>query len=273
MSNNIYYVYIYYHPITMIPFYVGYGKNDRVYSHFNEARSNPAPKQNERKLNTIRKLLREGKEPIIKIIQSDMSKNEAVELEIKLIAEYGRLDKKTGTLTNKTMGGDGNRDWSDEQRKIMSDQRIGFVAAMDPVTGEKFKVKDTDHRWLNGKLVGHNSGQKGNTNKDGKLTKYIIALDPVTSESFRVKPDDERWLSGKLVGIQKGRPAHPNTVAAAQARKGIPKSAEHNKKNSDAIKQLKWYCNFETGQVRRLKEENVPVGFIRVNGPHKRIPI
>lgn len=269
---NIYFVYLYRHPITNIPFYVGYGKNKRHLTHLDEALKSPEPKQGEHKLNTIRKILREGLSPIIEIVDSNLSKEKACELEILLISEIGRSDLGLGPLTNLTKGGDGNRDWTPTLRFEMSERSKNMIQAKDPNTGERFRVHKNDPRWITGELVGQNLGEV-NSNKNGKLDNYIQAKDPITNIKYRVKPDDPRWTSGELVGINKGRPAHQNTINAAKAQKGIPKTKEHNRKVSEALKKLKWYCNFDTYVVGRFKESEQPEGFIRVSGPHKRTPI
>ena len=266
---NIYYVYMYRHPDTLVPFYVGYGKNDRCNDHLNEAKNTS---KNSHKLNKIRKILSENKEPVIQIINSNISKKEACELEEFLIEIIGRSDLNKGTLTNLTKGGDGNRDWTPALRIAMSERNKNYINVKDPNTGKKFKVHKDDPRWINRELVGQNLNEV-NSNKNGKLNGYIQAKDPKTGKAFRIKADDPRWNSGELVGINKDKPAHLNTIAAAKAQKGIPKTKEHNKKNSDAVKLLKWYCDFNNGIVRRFKEGEQPKHYIRVSGPHKKIPI
>ena len=266
----IYYVYLYRHPDTLIPFYVGYGKNDRDVSHIKEAKNT---NKNSHKLNTIRKILREEKEPIINIIDSNLSKEQACELEIFLISEIGRADLGQGPLTNLTIGGDGYVGWSKEAKENVSKVRKRKIGAKDPHTGETSSVKDTDPKWISGELVGHNKGIKNVSNKNGKLTNYIQAKNKNTGEIVRMKKDDTRWTSGEFVGINKDVPAHKNTIAAAKARKGIPKPEGHGEKVRAAIKLLKWYCNFELNVVKRCKDNEQPDGFIRVCGPHKKIPI
>ena len=265
-SKSIYYVYIYRHPESKIPFYVGYGKGDRMLSHLREATREPNPKQGQRKLNTIRKIIKEGSSPIIEIADSELTKEEACELECFLISEIGRLDLGTGPLTNLTMGGDGNRGWSPEARKFLSEKQSGMISVKDS-SGSCFRVTSDDPRWISGELVGIAAGKSSNIN--GKLDDYIQAKDS-KGNAFRVKPNDPRWLSGELVGINKNRPAHQNTVAAAKARKGIPKTKEHSAKVGASMKLLKWFCNFELNKVGRFKEGEQPDGFVRVSGPHKR---
>lgn len=70
------------------PYYIGKGKNKRAYV-------------NNR---TIKKPI----DPLrIKIVQDQLTENEAFNLEIKLIAQYGRKDIGTGVLRNLTNGGEG----------------------------------------------------------------------------------------------------------------------------------------------------------------------
>lgn len=267
---NIYYVYVYY-DTNDTPFYVGYGKNNRMYDHLNEAKKNLTSSKNQRKLNKIRKMLREGIEPTIKVIRDKLSRQEACELEIELIEKFGRADLGLGPLTNMTKGGDGTVDWSDELREKLSDKRKGTTVAKDSKTNEYVQASIDDPRWVTGELVGVNSGNFGVTNRNGALDNYVLAKDVETGEVVRVKSYDERWLSNKLVGINKDKPCHENTrIAASKRWKGVPKSKEHNMKNSESMKQLKWYCNFETNHVGRFRENEQPDGYIRVSGPHKK---
>lgn len=267
----IYYVYVYYCQQN-IPFYVGYGKNKRMFDHLNEAAKNPKAVPGQHKLNKIRKMLRGGFVPKIEVISSNLTKDEAIKLEIELIEKIGRSDLGLGPLTNMTRGGDGTVEWSDDLRNRLSKKRKGTIAAKDVNTGVFVQVKSDDLRWINGDLVGVNKGLKGVTNKNGALNGYILSKNIITGEIFKVKLDDPRWLSGELVGFNSGNECHENSKIGTSKRwKGVPKSEEHNKKNSEAIKLLKWYCNFETGEVRRIKENEQPPGFVRVSGPHKRL--
>lgn len=269
---SIYYVYIYSYP-NGTPFYIGMGKNKRYLSHLKEAKSNPIPTSGEHKLNIIRKLIRDELEPIIIIVEGNITREQAAELEIFLIAEIGRKDLELGPLSNLTNGGDGNVGWSPQLRNKMSEQRKGYISAKDLNTGEKMKVNKEDPRWVNGELVGQNLGVV-NSNINGALDNYILAKHITTGEVVRIKSDSDEWLSGNYVGFNKGKPCQENTrIAAINTHRGKPKSKEHNKKNSDAIKQLKWYCNFKLNKVGRFKENQQPEGYIRVSGPHKRLPL
>lgn len=270
---SIYYTYTYQHPITLSIFYVGYGKNNRSTFHLREAINHPTPEAGKHKLNTIRQLLRSNLNPIISIVDTNLSKETACELEEFLISIIGRRDLNTGPLTNCTIGGDGNREWSHAARQSASDCHKDMISAKDPVTGELFKIHKDDPRWTNGQLVGHNLGKLHKTNKDGKLFGYVQAKNKITGESVRIKKDDPRWLSGEFEGIRKGTTASLTVIAAAKARKGIPQSAEHGAKISKALTGARWIHNFSTNISKRLtnKNNNIPEGFVKVSGPHKKI--
>ena len=169
-----------------------------------------------------------------------------------------------------TMGGDGNVDWSPSLREKMVSISKDMIQAKDITTGKIIKAHKSDPRWVNKELAGQNFG-KVNLNKDGKLDNYVLAKNKHTGEVSRLKSDSDEWLSGEYVGFNKGKPCPESTkLAASMTHKGKPKSDEQNKKCSDTIKQLKWYCNFRIDKVGRFNEGRQPPGYVRVSGPHKR---
>lgn len=84
------------------PFYVGMGTGDRYKMHKFECKL----KIKSHKINTIKKILSNGLEPVILKIYENLSSDEAKSLEIKTIKEIGRKDLKLGPLSNRTDGGD-----------------------------------------------------------------------------------------------------------------------------------------------------------------------
>jgi hypothetical protein len=85
-------VYIYFDPRTKVPFYVGCGEGKRWLTHLHSSH-----------LDTVNKLIEEirqdGYEPIIGIY-SGMTREVGLDFESKLILQYGRIIKNTGTLLN-----------------------------------------------------------------------------------------------------------------------------------------------------------------------------
>ncbi len=113
-EEKIYYVYIYLDPrkqgqwkfedkiFDFEPFYVGEGKGQRFLDHLRVRSLNSKSLKNHK----IKKIMKEtGLNPTIVKIQENLTKQEALALEIKSIKHFGRLDLGTGILTNLTDGG------------------------------------------------------------------------------------------------------------------------------------------------------------------------
>lgn len=98
-----FYVYQIIDPRTEQPFYIGKGKKNRAWSHLLKEDDVNLLKQN--KITSIRK---NGSEPIVQIIKSDLSEVDAFALEVTLISKYGRIGiEENGILTNRCKGGSG----------------------------------------------------------------------------------------------------------------------------------------------------------------------
>ena len=98
----MYYVYAYLRP-DGTPYYIGKGKDKRVYA--NHRVKVPTDKSK------------------IKIIAHNLSEHESFLLETRLISLYGRKDLGTGVLRNLTNGGEGESGWvmpQDVKQKISS---------------------------------------------------------------------------------------------------------------------------------------------------------
>lgn len=114
---NIYFLYFHLNPTTNEIFYVGISSNQQRPNNFNER--NPIWKRYVKKY---------GK-PIVEIIHSNLTKEEACELEIKYIKQYGRKNVDVnGKLVNISEGGEsGSKGYkqSPEQVKERVDNIIG----------------------------------------------------------------------------------------------------------------------------------------------------
>ena len=123
--NKTFYVYELWNPIRNEIFYVGKSNTNarRLKEHLCEARRVLANNtQRTRKINIINKILKAGLKPEFKIVFSTLNEYEAFSKEKELINSYGRLDLKTGILTNHTDGGDGasGTKHTDEWKRNMS---------------------------------------------------------------------------------------------------------------------------------------------------------
>ncbi len=164
---NKFYIYEHIRLDTNTVFYVGKGKGDRSHSKSN---------RNQYWHNVVNK---HGYS--VNIIQEKLTEQEAFDLEIELIAHYGRLGINTGILINMTDGGEGisgmihssktrnkmsksqkGRGFSEESKKKMSES-------------QKDKKRSIEHRknisnsqtkrcnitaYKNGKIVGEYTSQR-----------------------------------------------------------------------------------------------------------------
>lgn len=117
-KKTIYYTYIYLNPLKQgeykfgdlsfdcQPFYVGKGKGKRMFKHLLEAKSDGKYGLNQHKLNTIKKINKEGLEPIILVDIQNTDESVVLQREQYLISLMGRSDIGTGILTNLTNGGE-----------------------------------------------------------------------------------------------------------------------------------------------------------------------
>lgn len=95
-----YYVYQLIDPRTKNPFYVGKGKINRWADHSIEARRSPDKWSNRKKCQYIRNLWEVGLEPQVAIDSEHAMEQSALERELELITQYGRLHDGSGILTN-----------------------------------------------------------------------------------------------------------------------------------------------------------------------------
>ena len=124
LNRKIFYVYVYLDPrkpgkyvygdfqFDYEPFYVGLGHRKRYLAHAKEYSEHSCKLGNCLKKNKILKILKETSyeqlSKLITKIKENLYLDDSKKLEIKLIKTIGRIDLKTGPLTNLTDGGDGH---------------------------------------------------------------------------------------------------------------------------------------------------------------------
>jgi len=181
---SIYYVYIYSYP-DGTPFYVGMGKKDRFLYHLKEA--NDLSKSSH-KLNTIRKILREDSDPIISIIDKNISKEQASELEILLISEIGRVCNNTGPLTNIADGGTGGDTFSNNPNKDDIRNKISIKSKIYNNTPERKLLQSVIAKRNNHNRTKEDyieSGIKQSTTKSSQEWKDLHIVSESTRELHR----------------------------------------------------------------------------------------
>ena len=195
------YVYIHIREDNDEIFYVGISKQNNLYKRaFFKHRKNDIWNKIIKKTNYK-----------VKILHDNLTLNEAKELEIKLIKEYGRINLGNGTLANLTDGGDGLNSYvfNEEQKKKMSLSQKNLY------------------------LNGYVSPKKGKKISDETKVKMSKSLKGKTAWNKGIKMSDERKLKFSRL----------NTKHSQETKNKI---SESNKgKTRNAIKLL----NTETGEV------------------------
>lgn len=113
---NKYYVYVYLNTLRpgnfnyenflfdYEPFYVGKGKDDRMYHHLNKVKNTCKYKSNS-KFSIIEECIKNNTDPIIIKLFDNLTEDDSLIKENEIIKKIGRLDLNTGPLTNKNDGG------------------------------------------------------------------------------------------------------------------------------------------------------------------------
>ena len=177
----MYYVYELIDPRVNLPFYVGKGKDKRVYFHLCE--KSRAKSDNFKKFDKIKKIRKEGYEPEVKIVQYFEDENDAYEYEEKLIKTYGRRDiDEGGILTNicessrppKLKGRTYQEIYGDKweeqiQKRLKTKEERGNYGGVRKHTEEtKRKISE--------KVAGKNNPNYGNHHSEETLSKISKSL-------------------------------------------------------------------------------------------------
>jgi hypothetical protein len=161
------------------PFYFGISKREE---RLNEHLACYDTDKNGHKKNTIKKIQRNGSDPIFIKILENVDEQIAKNKEIEMIAYYGRFDKKLGPLTNMTDGGDGFSGFirTEEHKRKISEALKGCKGRKKN-QDEKDKISFTCKKFYQteeGKEIkknqSENSRGNGNYNFGKKLSEESI---------------------------------------------------------------------------------------------------
>ena len=175
--TNIYYVYQYIRE-DLTPYYIGKGKGYRAWQKHSTI---PLPSDLTR----------------ISILAENLTEDQAFNLEIELIAKYGRKDLGTGILRNKTDGGEGNSGWVPTS-ETRSKQSVAAKGRVSNRKGVKLSKETCE------KISNSNKGKMGSNKGKNFSQEHRQKL----SESHKGYKQSEEHLAKRSAAL-KGRP-NPN---------------------------------------------------------------
>lgn len=216
----MFYVYVYYHPETNSPFYVGKGTGTRYLKHLSETKDNT---ENYKKWAVIQGLRNKGLEPIVKKVFETTDENAAYDEELRLIKLYGRKDiDEYGILTNiceDSRPPKRTKALTEEHKKKISDAHKGHTA-YNPNYKHSEETKQKIGLANKGKAT-----RKGTTHSEE--TKQKIKESNIASVT-----DEKRQLISQL---HKGRTfteEHKAKLRAARAKQVITEETKEKMRNS-----------------------------------------
>lgn len=199
--NNIYYTYVYcdprkpgvwktgYFTFLFEPFYVGEGKNSRIFSHLRGHRD-----KNLHKANKIQKIIREGFEPIIFKISDSLTGDQALSLEGKLIAELGTIHMieniPVGPLTNLKISLGGKTIMSEESKRKISQSKKGVRPAIGHSAETRAKISASNK----GKNAGKPAPNKGKTSPMRGKSRSMEDIEKIKLGCAKRMPWSKLWL-------------------------------------------------------------------------------
>lgn len=217
------YVYILYREDGITPFYVGKGRNDRWTEHERYAVRGQSYKDN-----IICKMLDAGISIPKKKVAEGISDEEALRIEIELIASIGRLHEG-GPLANVTAGGEGMFSPTPEMRAKMRAARLGSTLS------EEIRKK---------------IGDAGRGRK--KTPEHIAAF--LASMTYGPRSDEcKAKISASLAGRKNGPHSDETRARISAALTGISRpsqSTESNAKRSESLK-LSWAAMEPEAKAKR----------------------
>jgi hypothetical protein len=189
----MYYIYEYIDPRTNLPFYIGKGKDTRMYDH---VRSAQAKRENPDKSKVIQDIIDDGLFPIIREIESNIPvEADAYIREEHYILLHGRQGiDPNGILTNKSLHSQPPTPvWDDAKKKKHSEFNAGY--------------------WTEERKTAHRVIAKENAIKGGRASKGTVSVIDLNNVTKRIPK--EVYLS-----IDKSKPVEEQEFVSTASKEG-----------------------------------------------------
>lgn len=200
------------------PFYIGKGRDRRIYEHRYEIRS----KGHNRKINKIKAIFRETGNFHLEIkIFENLYLDQALETEKFLINQIGRIDHDRGPLTNGTDGGDGNigaiqsEETKAKRRLLVGEKAARFgkppwnkglkLGPHSKNHNEKIRLGGGKNR---GRVFGPASEEHKEKNRQGQFRRY--ENHPEIREVTRARMLNNTFKSDYLASLKRKNEIHEN---------------------------------------------------------------
>ena len=189
----MYYIYEYIDPRTNLPFYIGKGKDTRMYDHI---RTVQAKRENPAKARVIQDIIDAGLFPIIREIESNiLIEADAYTRENYYILKYGRKGiDENGILTNKKLYGHPPTPVWDAKRKKQHSE---------------FNSK----YWTEEKKSAHRVIAKENAIKGGQAAKGTVSVIDLNNVTKRIPKAD-------YLAVDKSKPAMEQEFVSTASKEG-----------------------------------------------------
>jgi hypothetical protein len=225
----MYYTYAYLR-IDRTPYYIGKGKGNRAYS---KCRNFKPP----------------GNPNRVLVLKRGLSEEEAFRHEVYMIALFGRKDKGTGILRNRTDGGEGasGAEVSAETRRKLSECRLG---EKNPNFGKKMSEKQRERLREVAKVRSHSEETRRKISEKLKGNKWNVGRKH--SEEMKRKVSEASRGRKRAVGKKH---SEETKRKMSESHKGSKASEETKRAVSQSKVGSKWWFNPETGETKSTHEQ------------------
>ena len=189
----MYYIYEYIDPRTNLPFYIGKGKDTRMYDH---VRSMQAKRENSNKAKVIQDIIDAGLFPLIREIENNiLIETDAYAREDYYILHYGRKGiDPDGILTNKTLHGHPPTPvWNDAKKQKHSEFNANY--------------------WTDERKAAHRVIAKANAIKGGMAAKGTVSVIDLNNVTKRIPKSD-------YLAVDKSKPATEQEFVSTASKEG-----------------------------------------------------